>query len=83
MVIEPRIARVLTHHWLRYSADCVFHCYVNERAGSPSMCGDGEPVGNVRNMDLPGDRTKICPECVKALYGPAAMGELVDEREPR
>lgn len=64
------IARAASHHWVRHENQPIFHAYLSIRPGTTSVCGEGRAFQSVREMDVPGERSKCCAKCCEALYGP-------------
>lgn len=64
------IERITSHHWVRHTEQSLFHAYLKIRPDFTSVCGEGKPFDNVRNLDIPGERSKCCIRCCEALYGP-------------
>lgn len=62
------LERVITHHWLRHYGQAVYHAYVSGKPGSISVCGEQSQITNLALMDIPGDRSKCCLQCVSDLY---------------
>lgn len=60
---------VPTNHWLRHSSATYFHAYLSPRSGTPALCRRAPPIPNLMEMDIPGDRSRLCNGCFDALYG--------------
>ncbi len=69
MVMTPEIQKVLAHSWLRHQDDRLFHAYISPRSGAESLCGGVPPIHDMREMDIPGARSRCCGNCFTALYG--------------
>lgn len=68
MVMGEEIQRVRSHYWLRREPDGVFHAYLSPRPGSVPLCEEATALGTVREMDIPGSRSKCCGKCCATLY---------------
>lgn len=69
MVMGQEIQKMQMHHWLRSRADGVFHAYFSAPPSSASACGQATTLASVREMDIPGERSKCCAHCCTALFG--------------
>lgn len=69
MVMAIDQQKLLTHYWLRSGTDRVFHAYFDAPPTSASACGRASPLSSVRDMDIPGVRSKVCIHCCTALFG--------------
>ena len=58
-----------THHWLMRRKDKVFHAYASGRLGQATVCGQGQPIGDLGEMEIPGDRSLCCTNCFLQLFG--------------
>lgn len=63
------LSAVSTHHWLKYPDTSPFHAYLVSRLGAPTVCGEGMPIQDLSEMDIPGDRSVCCIKCYMNLYG--------------
>lgn len=67
--MAPELQKVSTHHWLKHRSEPHFHAYLSGKRGENAMCSDGQPIAELRDMDIPGDRSLCCIKCMSALYG--------------
>lgn len=67
--MTSRLSAISTHHWLKHPTQSVFHAYLVRTLGSTSVCGKGNPIQNLSEMDIPGDRSTCCIDCYSKLYG--------------
>lgn len=68
--LQPEYEPALSNHWLRHTGQDIFHAYLSVRPGMSSVCGHGKSFDSVREMDVPGPRSKCCAQCCEVLYGP-------------
>ncbi len=69
VMASNQLTRMRTHNWLMGKGDDVFHAYLTGRRGQASVCGVGEQIGDIQQMQIPGDRSKCCSQCMHELYG--------------
>jgi len=67
--MNKKYKNILTHHWLKTSAEKSFHAYSSVPAGAMSVCGRGPIIKSPVDMDIPGDLSPCCLSCFKELYG--------------
>ena len=69
MVLKSDLSSVLTHYWLKYRDIEYFHAYVDIKRGTAPVCKAYRPIGDLKEMDIPGDRSRCCNACISILYG--------------
>lgn len=57
------------HYWLKHRIQKSFHAYTSVFDGAVSVCGDDLKIADVNEMDIPGNRSKLCNDCFRAIYG--------------
>mgnify|MGYP006898465970 CR=1 FL=1 len=67
--LQPEHGPALFPQWIRHMGQGVFHAYLRARPGDFSVCGEGKSFDSVREMDLPGPRSKCCAQCCEVLFG--------------
>lgn len=73
------LTNVAHHHWLKHPDQTTFHAYPSYKRGVTAVCGDKHPVTNQLNdMEIPGDHTGVCNDCVSALYGLTVLEKVQD-----
>ena len=64
-----KIARISSHLILKQRRESSYHVYLNPNAGSLPLCQVGFAIDDLKSMDIPGDRSPVCNDCSRALYG--------------
>lgn len=65
----------LLHHWLRLKGDVIFHAYPSGRPGQKTLCEEGQRIGEIREIQLPGDRSVVCSKCMQEVNGCSIGGK--------
>ena len=69
MMITKKIQKILNSYWLKKTNQKAFHAYPSNMLGSYPVCGVLLPISDLSQMDIPGDRSKLCNDCHFELYG--------------
>lgn len=70
------------HYWLKQREQQSYHAYLSLRRGAKPVCGDESRITKLNDMDIPGDRSKLCNKCHCAMYGfPAPLVSVVKNLE--
>lgn len=67
--MSPELERVTLHHWLKDKHDLVFHAYASANPGTKSMCEEGARIRDWQTMEIPGERSMCCINCMTTLFG--------------
>jgi len=60
---------VSTHYWLKHKDESKFHVFTSTKFGAHSICEQSLPMGELKEMSIPGDRSPCCFKCMSVLYG--------------
>lgn len=60
---------ITTHHWLKHRKQDSFHAFFSVIRGAKPACSDDLRITEIKEMDIPGDRSKLCNKCHRAMYG--------------
>ena len=68
-MVTLQAEKLSSYQWLRHKTDRLFHAYPSGRSGAKSSCGGVQPIHDLREMDIPGQRSGCCGDCFTHLYG--------------
>lgn len=63
------LKNVANHYWLMNRKQNTFHAYLTVREGEDTVCKSGPHLGDLKYMDVPGNRSVCCIHCFQGLYG--------------
>ena len=77
MVMTNSLKNIVTHYWLKQREQESFHAFSSVKRGSKPVCGGDSRMTDLNDMDIPGNRSKLCNKCHCAMYGfPAALASV-------
>lgn len=72
--MSDSLQTTVTSYWLKQREEQSFHAYVSTKRGAKPVCGGDSRIAELVDMDIPGDRSKLCNTCHRAMYGiPTAL----------
>ena len=67
--MEVDLNKIAAHYWLLRPKESTFHAYSPARVGAMPVCGSGQPIVRLKDMNIPSDRSVCCIDCFERLYG--------------